>query len=138
MVSSEKIKLVQELLNKYYGQELVVDGIMGKGTIAAMSMVSVIPVHWDDSRKVIGCIQYFCLREGFDAGLIDGLWGSQTEYAFNLLQLRDEGGQIFPWRTDEGVGGKVEDQSSLWPLQTQEELIKFYGHGRREAGQYGI
>ena len=125
--SPEKIKIIQESLNKQFNLTLVVDGVMGKKTAAAMLLVPVIPAHWNPERRLVGCIQYFCTMEGFDAGAIDGYWGPQTEQGYEELRLKLNGGQVLPWRTDEGVGGEAEDNSSPWPLQTQDELVKFYG-----------
>lgn len=111
----EMIKYTQQALN------LTPDGILGPKTEQALLAISAIPTHWPTERKVVGFIQYQCTLKNIPVGPIDGLRGPQTDYGFDQLI-----NGTTPWRDDEGVGAVV-DPSQRWPIQTQDELIKFYG-----------
>lgn len=43
-----------------------------------------IPEHWTASRKEVGELQLSLQRQGFDPGPIDGYYGPQTRYAYEL------------------------------------------------------
>lgn len=125
-ITADMIKVVQEFLNRYRGQSLSVDGAAGPKTIAALLAVSIIPTEWNTDRKVVGCIQYACSVEGIDAGPVDGYWGPQTEYGYELLKVKFATGTVpAPWRDDEGIGAAA--QPNTWPVQTQDELTQYYG-----------
>ena len=124
--TQEVIKLAQKSLNKHYKQRLKVDGLAGRRTRAALLEITVLSTHWPLERQIFGYIQHACSLEKIDAGPIDGYWGPQTEQGYEELHLRLNGHPVHPWRDDEGLGG-VPDADSPWPIQTQEELIKFYG-----------
>lgn len=125
-VTQSIIKTVQESLNRDYGHSLVADGIAGKNTQAALLQIRVIPTHWDINRKLIGYIQHLCALNEIDAGPVDGYWGTQTLYGFEQLKIKlSSGSAPLPWRDDEGMGST--EVQGRWPVQVQEELLKYYG-----------
>lgn len=125
-VNKDMVKLIQEQLNKRWGLSLKVDGDPGKNTMNALAQVNAIPTHWDKDRKLIGFIQHVCTVEGINAGPVDGYWGPQTEYGYEQLKVKLAAGSVPPpWRDDEGIGAAP--TTNDWPIQTQSELIKFYG-----------
>lgn len=120
------MKVIQQALNKHYSAGLVEDGIYGKNTANALLKVPVLPTHWEKERTLIGMVQHTCNLEGFDAGPVDGYWGPQTDYGYGLLKEKYTTGQApLPWRDDEGLGATPPNQG--WPIQTQNELEKYYG-----------
>lgn len=122
----EMIKIIQRQLNRRQNQTLAADGDAGPKTMAALALVSTIPSTWEKERKLIGYIQYVCMLEGVDAGPVDGFWGPQTQYGYEQLKAKLREGRLpEPWRDDEGIGATPTTES--WPIQTQEELVKFYG-----------
>jgi len=125
-VTPAVIKIVQDSLNRHYGHNLKVDGDAGKKTMAALMQVSAIPTHWEQTRKLVGYIQHVCALEDIDAGPVDGYWGPQTDYGFEILKAAMANGRKpDPWRDDEGIGATP--QPNTWPVQTQSELERYYG-----------
>lgn len=110
------------MLNKHENSGLLVDGILGANTLASLEGVSEIPNLWDPDRKLIGYIQVACRKEGANPGATDGHWGPQTQYAYEVVA--GEAPQI--WREEEGIGSSKPEGSS-WPMQTEQELVRFYG-----------
>ena len=126
-INKDVIKLVQRSLNNHFELTLKVDGIAGKKTTASLQRVRAIPTHWQLERQMIAYIQYICDFEGIDAGPIDGYWGPQTEYGYEILKDKLDGKDTQPWRDDEGIGAEF-DYTDKWPIQTQESLTAFYGN----------
>lgn len=125
-MSPSIIKIIQSSLNSHYKQNLVVDGMAGKKTFAALMQVSAIPTHWEDERKLVGYIQHICQLEDINAGPVDGYWGPQTDYGYSKLKEALTTGQPQqPWRDDEGIGATP--VAGSWPVQTQSELERYYG-----------
>jgi hypothetical protein len=125
-ITSATVKVIQESLNRHYKHNLKVDGDAGKNTMAALLQVSVIPTEWNKERKLVGYIQHICALENIDAGPVDGYWGPQTDYGFEQLKVAlTTGKKPDPWRDDEGVGATPQPNS--WPIQTQDELERYYG-----------
>lgn len=125
-VNKDVIKLVQTSLNRHYSASLKVDGVAGKATAAELLKITAIPSHWGMERQLVGYIQHICNFEDIDAGPVDGFWGPQTEYGYEVLRDKLKGTITPPWRDDEGLGGKPE-ATDKWPLQVQSELVAFYG-----------
>jgi hypothetical protein len=126
-LNKTQIKLVQEMLNKHYKFNLLVDGDAGKKTQFALQQVPFIPMHWPLERQLVGFIQHACMLEGINAGPLDGYWGPQTDYGAELLSVKAKGQQPKPWRDDEGIGAKPERRRNAWPNQVQADLVKYYG-----------
>jgi hypothetical protein len=78
-------------------------------------------------RRAVAFLQLMCIDAGFDAGEIDGLWGPQTEFAFESFEvLRETGEPPVPWRDDE----PLDVNPNNWPPEDQGALEAFYGpHG---------
>ena len=126
-VNTEVIKLVQHSLNVHYGKNLKVDGIAGRKTAAELLKIPAIPTHWNQERQIIGYVQFICNFEDIEAGPVDGYWGPQTDYAYEILKSKlFESRLPAPWRDDEGVGA-THERDDPWPVQTQQELTSFYG-----------
>lgn len=134
-MNKEIIKRIQLELSKQTPIKLVPDGIAGEQTLDALLYIDQIPNTWPKQRQLVGYIQYLCATEGINAGPIDGFWGPQTEYGYERFK---EANKHHTWRTDEGegigsvIGGFVgnlfgEHIENDWPIQTQEELKKYYG-----------
>lgn len=73
---------------------------------------------------VTAFIQLTASLQDIDAGPVDGFWGPQTQYAFEVLQHRENYG-VWPtlWR-DWTVG--VPNPNN-WPEEKEATLIAFYG-----------
>jgi len=134
-MNKEIIKRIQMELSKQTPIKLVADGVAGKKTMDALLYIEQIPTTWPKSRQLVGYIQYLCASEGINGGPIDGYWGSQTEYGYEVFK---SGNKYGSWREDEGEGkgsliggfvGKLFGKSikNDWPNQTQTELLKYYG-----------
>jgi hypothetical protein len=82
---------------------------------------------WSRQRRAVAFLQLMCIDAGFDAGEIDGLWGPQTEFAFESFEiLRKTGEPPVPWRDDE----PLDVNPNNWPPENQGALEAFYGpHG---------
>lgn len=127
-MNKEMIKLIQRELSKQTPIKLTTDGDAGTRTMNTLLFIEQIPTTWPKKRQLIGYIQYLCAAEGINAGPIDGYWGTQTEYGYDNLKIKlTTGKDPKPWRAEEGSGiGNVVGGNN-WPLQTQEELEKYYG-----------
>lgn len=113
-INVEFIKLVQELITKYI-TEVDATGELDSMTLAALLSIPQLPATWSDDRLLIGALQFFCMQAGINAGPIDGYWGPQTEYGYQQVQVFVETGVLEEaWRND-------------WPINTEDELVKYYG-----------
>lgn len=132
----EKIKLVQSELNKRYGTSLVVDGLLGPKTDAALMKVETLPSDWPRERKVVGFIQHVATVEGINAGPIDGKWGPQTDYGHEQLVHKLKTGDTDNWR-DAILDAITPDttSSSKWPLQDQDSMTAFFGEPGTNQGK---
>lgn len=131
MITTEMKKLVQSELNKHFGFNLKVDGDIGPKTRAALTSVSVIKSTWPIDRQMIALIQHAATLEGIDAGPIDGLWGSQTDYAYDQLVYKNEHGELDNWRDEDDNSEAV----SKWPLQDQDSMNAFFGEVGTNQGK---
>lgn len=113
-ITADFIKLVQDLVTKYV-TPVEATGELDAITLAALLSIPQLPAMWPDKRLLIGALQFFCMKAGINAGPIDGYWGPQTEYGYELIIVFLETGVVEEdWRTD-------------WPINTEDELVKFYG-----------
>ncbi len=111
-MNKDQIKFIQTVLKKN-NADLVVDGIVGDATIAAIKGISDIPENWTDKRCLVGYIQILAANRGIECGPFDGYWGEKTSAAFNILLSKADNTK------------KV--TSSIWPSSSQEDLIRYYG-----------
>lgn len=126
MLDSNAIKVVQDELNKLLNLNLSVDGAIGPNTLRAIAKIPYVKQNWDTKRQIVAALQWICTQHGFESGDIDGLWGPQTDYAYEqLLSYRATGQAPSPWREEEGVDAFV--QANTWPISTTEQLSKYYG-----------
>lgn len=124
-MNERNVRLIQLGLNKHYKNHLIVDGNAGKNTFAAINKVSLIPLHWNPKRKLIGFLQVFSLLDGFDPGPLDGFAGPQTNHAVDQLQfLIKNGERESDWRNEDPITSKL---SAAIPLQNYKDLVKCYG-----------
>jgi len=132
ILTPDQIRLAQsELLRKGFNPGPV-DGVMGAQTRKGIDAFGVLPVSWNDIRKITGVIQFVANELKFDAGKLDGLWGPQTEHAYNTLRhYRLYGNMPLVWRPEE----IQETNKNNWPSQkTDADLIAFYGEvGRNQV-----
>ncbi len=120
----EHIKLIQNQLNKFGYNAGDEDGIIGSNTKTALGRVTEIPAEWNFTKKAIAFIQIACTNNGIDAGTIDGYWGPQTDYAFNvLLEFVETGLLPNAWR--DIIPLNVNPNN--WPLQEETSMNSFYG-----------
>jgi hypothetical protein len=118
------IKLIQKLLNKWLAINLNIDGEFGTNTKNALNTVDELDNSWSYKRKAIGFIQLSSNKNGIDSGKLDGYWGPQTAYAFDVLKEFTETG-IMPanWRDIEPLNINPNN----WPKQNEPDLVNFYG-----------
>jgi hypothetical protein len=120
-LTKQMVVVAQQILNNRCNAGLKADGHIGIKTVSATQSISEIASTWNDNRKIIATIQFGANMNGIPVGAIDGLWGPQTDYAFNQLI-----GSNKLWRADDP--GQLNDtKSDGWPRQVQYELIEFYG-----------
>jgi len=136
-ITKDVVKTVQQSLNSHYRMSLKIDGAAGKKTAAALLKINAIPSHWVLERQMIGYIQHICNFEDIDAGPVDGYFGPQTRFGYDQLVAKLGGTPEQPWRDDEGLGAKIESDST-WPIQTQQELELFYGGVGENQGKLNV
>ena len=100
------------------------DGIIGNNTKAALNKAAELPKTWTLEKKIVGAVQLYAKAEGFAPGPIDGLWGTQTQTAYDQLRHKLLYGQEpEPWRPED----RTPVNPNNWPVQTQSALNAFYG-----------
>jgi len=83
-----------------------------------------------NNRRLTAFIQMLATDAGIDAGLTDGFWGPQTQFAFDSLLYFEEHGLLPPnWRDET----PVPQNPNSWPAQSESELIAFYGQPGDES-----
>ena len=81
--------------------------------------------RWPRTRLFTAYVQLRCEEEGVDPGVIDGLWGSQTDYAVNIIRQRIQNNLQAPnFRDHEDLDP---DRSHPWPHQKQSDVAAFFG-----------
>lgn len=74
-------------------------------------------------KDKIQSTQMLLVKLGYDPGIVDGLWGPNTENAYDELKADMNGTPKLAWRPDE-----VKDANpNNWPSQDGEALNKYYG-----------
>lgn len=126
------VRLVQEGLAKAGHAPGRIDGKLGENTYAAVETVLAnrsgeLPEEWTDwsgRRKCVAYLQLLCKEQGIEVGKIDGLWGPQTEFAYDTLAHHREHG-VFPKHHRDETPLDVNPNG--WPTQDQSDLMGFYG-----------
>jgi hypothetical protein len=109
-----------------------VDGKLGKKTYAAVQSALAkrsadLPAGWEDwsnHRKCVAMLQLLCREKEIAVGEIDGWWGPQTEYAYDMLAHHREHGELPPPFRDETP---LDVNPNAWPRQAEADLNRFYG-----------
>ncbi len=132
-ISSTVIRFIQNELNARGHAAGDVDGRLGADSEGALRRAltprrSELPEGWDAwprTKLLTGYVQLRCRDEGVDPGTIDGLWGSQTDYAVNVIRERLQNNRVAPnFRDNEELDPS---RPHPWPHQRQSEVEAFFG-----------
>jgi len=74
--------------------------------------------NWDNKRKIVANTQQLISDAGIEVGKVDGYWGPQTDYAFEIWQKRMLG-------KDESIFAN--DEFKLPDDDSEEAMISVYG-----------
>lgn len=111
---SNRIPNALRVLRTFAGYNGAIDYNPGTAALAAAARVlGILPalaLSWVPERRVIAAAQRALRDAGFDAGDVDGLWGPQTDAAFDA------------WRAS-GSGPALPDRSGEWGTQAQVEQM---------------
>jgi hypothetical protein len=126
------VRLVQEALVAEGLSLGKIDGRLGPKTYDAVAAAlakrsAELPADWQawsNRRRCIAMLQLLCKEKAIAVGRIDGLWGPQTEYAFDMLVYHHEHGRLPPPFRDETP---LDVNPNGWPRQIEAELIRHYG-----------
>lgn len=99
-----------------------IDGDAGPKTMAAVEIVrrngAEIPNSWSNDRQAIAALQHGLNLAGFEAGVVDGLWGPNTQGAYEQWS-----GDFDGWeRPDEATPSSTR---AAWPRQR--DMSSFFG-----------
>jgi len=120
----KRIKTVQQLLKEKGLYNGALDGIIGPKTMAGLSKVKEVDSSLPKTRQITMFIQISANERDIDAGPVDGLWGQQTNAAYEMLIYYLEHGTLPPsWRPEEREISNPND----WPVQNSPEFHEFYG-----------
>lgn len=120
-----KEKIAQQILKDaglYSGE---IDGDFASKSIEAALKYYNFPV-WKSNKQrlVVGVIQVACIKNDINSGEIDGLWGNDTQTAFEeflkLKNISQEGVSVSPV-------ANVKKTYNSWPKQDYNSMVKFYG-----------
>ena len=103
VIEDEDLQVALRALGKYRGK---IDGIFGEKSVSAMqalledrsSQVAGNWKNWSVARQKIALGQLLCLDSGGSPGAVDGLFGPQTEEAFNTYNSEALYQLIVGWR----------------------------------------
>jgi hypothetical protein len=84
--SVEVIKMVQSILNEKGFRTGPVNGIAGDTTLTALKKVTGLTATWSADRKLVGTLQLYAVERGINPGKVDGLWGPDTQTAYDSLK----------------------------------------------------
>ncbi|MCG6907601.1 MAG: hypothetical protein LJE63_13390 [Desulfobacteraceae bacterium] len=126
------VRLVQQALVAEGLSPGKIDGRLGPKTYDAVAAAlakrsAELPAgwrEWSNRRRCVAMLQLLCKAQEIAVGRIDGLWGPQTEYAYDMLAYHHEHGRLPPPFRDETP---LDVNPNGWPRQTEAELIRYYG-----------
>jgi hypothetical protein len=126
------VRLVQQALVAEGLSPGKIDGRLGPKTYDAVAAAlakrsAELPADWQawsNHRRCVAMLQLLCKEREIAVGRIDGLWGPQTEYAYNMLVYHHEHGTLPPPFRDETP---LDVNPNGWPRQVEAELIRHYG-----------
>ncbi|QPM88963.1 M15 family peptidase [Pseudooceanicola algae] len=133
-MTKAQIRLLQGKLTRLGLYDGAIDGVAGPMTLAALpacfaAMNQLAPpdfARWGKSRRCIAAMQAYALSEAIDAGVIDGLWGPQTDFAIMALAQKVATGQVRQFN-DEGPDEIRNPAGFPDETRSQAELVAFYG-----------
>jgi hypothetical protein len=122
-------------MNLYPAEKI--DGDWGPLSAAAITALAlkrhekVLPT-WPIARRVVAGEQLIYEENGIEVGDIDGLVGTRTLYAREVWEGRKKTGgkvnaEVELWRDTKLTAPPPRVPQQMWPRQTQDELIKFFG-----------
>jgi hypothetical protein len=137
-MDKKSVRLIQRKLQAMGHYHGAIDGdrgpltnaavVLGLGDIAGNKPAGL--MGWSNKRKAIAFLQLYCHAEGIDAGIVDGWWGPQTDFAAEALAELIETGAVHPWRDTVHV---TPGNPNGWPAQGN--VTAFYGpHGAPNFG----
>lgn len=119
-----KIRIAQQILKEKGFYNGKIDGMVGSKTLEAFRRFEGVNPDWPITRQVTITIQMGAKDYGIDAGPADGLWGQQTNAAYEMLVYYFEHGKLPPnWRPEE----RELKNPNNWPVQNSPEFHQFYG-----------
>jgi len=122
-LSSNRVRLAQLLLQKAHQYGGDIDGVIGKNTLIGISQYKKIDSDWPNDQKVVALLQIKAQEKGLNTGVIDGLWGPQTDYAVDeLMEYLNSGKINTNWRLED----TEEESKIIWPKQYTQEFYDFY------------
>ncbi|MFW8601361.1 M15 family peptidase [Desulfobacterota bacterium M19] len=79
---------------------------------------------WPTARKAVACMQLICAEKDIDSGVIDGLYGPQTESALGQLKILTATGSL-----PRGFGDiiPIKQNPHAFPMEEAELLDEYYG-----------
>lgn len=126
--------VVQTFLQTHGAYKGKIDGDFGPISIKAMEVlllgIGIVFTGWNLSRKRLSLEQFMLTAWGFAPGKVDGLWGIQTQDAWERWQNKERSKEGKVDRGDKAILiTKPPAAKIAWPLQRN--IRKFYG----EPGQ---
>lgn len=107
------------------------DGIIGPQSIQAVRALLdygrvKAPRSWRKARRVLAAKQLICRMDGIEVGAIDGLYGPQTQFAFEVYaeRLGGEPARV-PIRDADPAEALPAGSPPIWPRQA--EIERFFG-----------
>lgn len=97
------------------GEDIVVDGIIGPKTMAAVNVAisHYVRKGWSKERRLIAAQQLLISRSGIDVGFIDGLVGPNTRYALECWQNAQRDKKV-PWPVPKNPWPRERDAESFF------------------------
>ena len=133
MISRRVIRFVQQELKSLKYRIGEPDGKLGPKTESGLRKAldkrkGELPegwVSWPRTRLITAYVQLRCRDENVNPGRIDGFWGSQTDYAVNVIRERIQNNLVAPnFRDSEDLD---QNRRHLWPRQKEADVRAFFG-----------
>lgn len=123
-----RTEFAQQELKKRNLYNGTIDGLLNNNMVKAVDQFALLypqfKPEWSIMRRINALIQVVCLEAGLNPGDIDGLWGPNTDYAYDrYLFILANGQPQEPWRPEE----IVDLNPNNWPKQYTPEFDTFYG-----------
>jgi len=132
-ISSRVVRFIQDELKKNGHRLGASDGRLGPKTERALRKAlqprdAELPDNWEGwprTRLFTAYVQLRCRDEEVDPGAIDGLWGTQTDYAVNVIREQILNQLIAPGFRDTDELDPLREHR--WPRQTQGDVRSHFG-----------